>query len=90
MPNQASPALSRPSAGVPAALAALPPDALAPDLVALFLGATPHPDIVIPEPRVTIAELAAIARARGGGSGAEGGSGTAVLRWDAAGQRFAS
>ncbi|MFL6111182.1 MAG: hypothetical protein ACJ786_07510 [Catenulispora sp.] len=55
--------------------------ALAPDLVALFLGATPHPDIVIPEPRVTIAELAAAARASG--RPADG------LRWDAAAQRFA-
>ena len=59
------------------------PDALAPDLVALFLGATPHPDIVIPERQVTIADLAAAARA-------EGGTEAAVLRWDAAGQRFAS
>jgi len=61
----------------------LSPDALAPDLVALFLGAAPHPDIVIPEPLVTIADLAAAARA-------EGGAGATVLRWDAAGQRFAS
>ena len=74
MPNQASPA--------PAAAMTLPHDALAPDLVALFLGATPHPDIVIPEPTVTIADLAAAARA-GGGAGTG-------LRWDAARQRFAS
>ncbi|NUR27757.1 MAG: hypothetical protein HOV83_18260 [Catenulispora sp.] len=79
MPRQASPA--------PAATMTLPHDALAPDLapdlVALFLGATPHPDIVIPEPLVTIADLAAAARAAGG-------AGATVLRWDAAGQRFAS
>ena len=60
----------------------LPHDALAPDLLALFLGATPHPDIAIPEPAVTIAGLAAAARAAGPAS--------AGLRWDAAGQRFAS
>jgi hypothetical protein len=65
----------------PAALT-LTHDALAPDLVALFLGATPHPDIVIPEPAVTIAGLAAAARAEGLAS--------AGLRWDAARQRFAS
>ena len=78
MPNPASPntapALSRDA--LPGAH-----DRLAPDLVALFLGATPHPDIVIPEPRVTIAALAAAARASG--QSADG------LRWDAAGQRFA-
>jgi hypothetical protein len=74
MPNQASPA--------PAAAVTLPRDALAPDLVALFLGATPHPDIVIPEPTVTIADLAAAARAEG--------LAAAGLRWDAARQRFAS
>ncbi|ACU76434.1 hypothetical protein Caci_7610 [Catenulispora acidiphila DSM 44928] len=73
MPDQASPT-------APAALT-LPHDALAPDLVALFLGATPHPDIVIPEPTVTIADLAAAARA--------GGPAPAGLRWDAARQRFA-
>jgi hypothetical protein len=70
-----------------------PLDALAPDLVALVLGATPHPDIVIPEPRVTIADLAAIARAQSAGAGAAGdtaGGAGPVLRWDAAGQRFAS
>jgi hypothetical protein len=61
----------------------LPHGALAPDLVALFLGATPHPDIEIPEPQVTIADLAAAARA-------EGGAAATVLRWDASGQRFAS
>ncbi|GAA1971051.1 hypothetical protein [Catenulispora subtropica] len=84
MPRQASPAptatMPRPAHG---AVSALPHDALAPDLVAMFLGATPHPDIVIPEPRVTIADLAAAARA-------EGGAPAGVLRWDAAGQRFAS
>ena len=56
--------------------------ALAPDLIALFLGATPHPDIVIPEPTVTVAGLAAAARAEG--LAATG------LRWDASRQRFAS
>jgi len=63
---------------------AVPTDAttLAPDLVALFVGATPHPDIVIPEPRLTVADLAAAARAEG--LAATG------LRWDAARQRFAS
>jgi hypothetical protein len=65
-----------------AATLTLPHDALAPDLVALFLGATPHPDIVIPEPAVTIAGLAAAARAEG--------QAAAGLRWDAARQRFAS
>ena len=55
---------------------------LTPDLLALVLGATPHPDIVIPEPAVTIAGLAAAARAAGQ-------AGTR-LRWDAARQRFAS
>jgi hypothetical protein len=74
MPNQASPA------SVPTVTPAH--DSLAPDLVALFLGATPHPDIVIPEPKVTIAELAAAARAEGLAS--------AGLKWDAARQRFAS
>ena len=75
MPNQAS----------STATAAPAPDlapALAPDLVALFLGATPHPDIVIPEPTVTVADLAAAARAEGVAAG--------LLRWDAAEQRFAS
>lgn len=72
MPDQASPT-------APAALT-LPHDALAPDLVALLLGATPHPDIVIPEPMVTVADLAAAARA--------GGLAGAGLRWDAARQRF--
>jgi hypothetical protein len=56
--------------------------ALAPDLIALFLGATPHPDIVIPEPTVTVAGLAAAARAEG--------AVVTGLRWDAAKQRFAS
>jgi hypothetical protein len=69
------------SSTAPAALT-LPQDALAPDLVALFLGATPHPDIAIPEPAVTVAGLAAAARA--------GGLAGAGLRWDAARQRFAS
>jgi hypothetical protein len=69
-----------PNPAPPTAAAAL--DALAPDLVALFLGATPHPDIVIPEPAVTIADLAAAARAEG--------LATTGLRWDAARQRFAS
>ena len=78
MPNQASSA--------PTAALTLPHDALAPDLVALFLGARPHPDIVIPEPVVTIAELAAAARAAGAAAGAA----SAGLRWDAARQRFAS
>lgn len=76
MPNQAP---SAPPAA-PAAPAAL--TALAPDLLALLLGATPHPDVAIPEPTVTIADLAAAARA-------EGLAGTG-LRWDAARQRFAS
>ena len=76
MPRQASPAPA-------AATMTLPHDTLAPDLVALFLGATPHPDIAIPEPQVTIADLAAAARA-------EGAAAAGVLRWDAAGQRFAS
>lgn len=71
------------SSTAPAAALTLPHDALAPDLVALLLGATPHPDIVIPEPAVTIADLAAAARAGGGPAGAG-------LRWDAARQRFAS
>jgi hypothetical protein len=74
MPNQA-----------PSAATAAPDllqEALAPDLAALFLGATPHPDIVIPEPRVTVAGLAAAARAAG--------RATTGLRWDAARQRFAS
>jgi len=77
MQNQASPTAT-------AALAPdlLAPDLLAPDLLALFLGATPHPDIVIPEPAVTIAGLAAAARAEGMAG--------ARLRWDAARQRFAS
>ena len=74
MSDQASPT-------APAALT-LPHDALAPDLVALLLGATPHPDIVIPEPTVTVADLAAAARAEGVAAGR--------LRWDAARQRFAS
>ena len=65
-----------------AALTTLSHDTLAPDLVALVLGTTPHPDIVIPEPAVTIAGLAAAARAEG--------MATAGLRWDAANQRFAS
>ncbi|GAA2055867.1 hypothetical protein GCM10009839_75970 [Catenulispora yoronensis] len=82
MPIQASSTLPGTTARRPAPL----PDTLAPDLVALFLGATPHPDIVIPEPRVTLADLAAAARARS----TEAGAGAAVLRWDAAGQRFAS
>ena len=70
------------SSTAPAAALTLPHDALAPDLVALLLGATPHPDIVIPEPAVTIADLAAAARAQG--------RATTGLRWDAARQRFAS
>ncbi|MEY9925391.1 hypothetical protein ABH926_000011 [Catenulispora sp. GP43] len=74
MPDQASPAAT---AGL-----TFSHDALAPDLLALFLGATPHPDIVIPEPTVTIADLAAAARADG--------LAAAGLRWDAARQRFAS
>ena len=72
MPNQAS----------STATAALAPDLVAPDLIALFLGATPHPDIVIPEPTVTVADLAAAARAEGVAA--------TRLRWDAAKQRFAS
>ncbi|MEY9895501.1 hypothetical protein ABIA35_009534 [Catenulispora sp. MAP12-49] len=75
MPDQASPTAT--TAGL-----TFSHDALAPDLVALFLGATPHPDIVVPEPTVTIADLAAAARADG--------LAAAGLRWDAARQRFAS
>ena len=71
-----------PSTATAAALKTLPRDTLAPDLVALVLGATPHPDIAIPEPAVTIAGLAAAARAEG--------MAIAGLRWDAANQRFAS
>jgi hypothetical protein len=74
MQNQTSPTA--------AALAPTLAPALAPDLLALFAGAAPHPDIVIPEPAVTIAGLAAAARAAGR-------AGT-HLRWDAARQRFAS
>ncbi|WP_194915648.1 hypothetical protein [Catenulispora rubra] len=79
MPNQAS------STATAALAPALAPDLaldLAPDLIALFLGAIPHPDIVIPEPTVTVADLAAAARAEGVAAGR--------LRWDAAKQRFAS
>ena len=72
MPNEASP--------TPAVTLTLPYDALAPDLIALFLGATPHPDIVIPETTVTIADLAAAARAEG--------LAAAGLRWDGARQQF--
>jgi hypothetical protein len=72
MPNEAS--------STPAATLTPPHDALAPDLMALFLGATPHPDIAIPETTVTIADLAAVARAEG--------LATAGLRWDGAKQRF--
>ncbi|NUR62036.1 MAG: hypothetical protein HOV87_25745 [Catenulispora sp.] len=86
MPDQASSTFSHLSAISARSTLASPLDALAPDLVALVLGATPHPDIVIPEPQVTIADLAALARAQGHGAGAA----EAVLRWDAAGQRFAS
>ena len=78
MPNQASSTATAAFALSPAPA----PDLLAPDLVALFLGATPHPDIVIPEPTVTVADLAAAARAEGVAAGR--------LRWDAAKQRFAS
>ncbi|MEZ0115885.1 hypothetical protein ABH920_009927 [Catenulispora sp. EB89] len=83
MPNQASSTATAALALSPALNTALnPTPALAPDLVALFLGATPHPDIVIPEPTVTVADLAAAARAEGVAAGR--------LRWDAARQRFAS
>ena len=82
MPDQASSSSS--------STLASPLDALAPDLVALFLGATPHPDIVIPEPRVTIADLVAIARAQSAGTPEAAAGAGPVLRWDAAGQRFAS
>ena len=79
MPNQASPAAAAASASD---LVALASDLVAPDLLALVLGATPHPDVVIPEPAVTVAGLAAVARAEG--------LAAAGLRWDAARQRFAS
>ena len=54
-------------------------DNLAPDLVALFLGAQPHPDIVIPQPTVTVADLFAAAR--------EGGT-QVSLKWDGPRQRL--
>ena len=57
-------------------------EALAPDLVALFLGARPHPDIVIPQPQVTVAGLAAAARA------ASADPASATVRWDGPGQRL--
>ncbi|MEY9863291.1 hypothetical protein ABH935_008940 [Catenulispora sp. GAS73] len=84
MPNQAPFTATTATTATMAATAttALTPDLLAPDLVALFLGATPHPDIVIPEPTVTVADLAAAARAEGVAA--------ARLRWDAAKQRFSS
>ena len=58
-------------------------DALAPDLLALFLGAQPHPDVVIPRPLVTVAGLAAAARAAAPDPGAP-----VALRWDGPGQRL--
>ena len=84
MPNQAPVPAAATAATTTATLAQkpLPHEALAPDLVALFLGATPHPDIAIPEPAVTVAGLAAAARAEG--------HEVTGLRWDAARQRFAS
>ena len=75
MPNQASLTASRTA------------DAIAPDLLALFDGARPHPDIAVPERFVTVAELAAAARAA---RTADGDRGTpVVLRWDGPRQRFA-
>jgi hypothetical protein len=59
------------------------PSTLAPDLLALFVGAQPHPDVVIPQPLVTVAGLAAAARA------ASPDPGTPVsMRWDGPGQRL--
>jgi hypothetical protein len=58
-------------------------DVLAPDLLALFFGARPHPDVVIPQPLVTVAGLAAAARAAIPGADAQ-----VALRWDGPGQRL--
>ena len=64
MPNQAS------LTGSPAA-------AIAPDLLALFDGAEPHPDIAVPKRFVTVADLVAAARSASGDR-----DGAVVLRWD--------
>jgi hypothetical protein len=68
--NQPSAVLSSPSAL----------NTLAPDLVAVFFGAQPHPDIVIPRPQVTVADLAAAARAAAPDS--------VTFEWDGPGQRL--
>jgi hypothetical protein len=57
-------------------------NSLAPDLVALFLGVRPHPDVVIPPPLVTVASLAAARRATAADPQ------SAIFEWDGPGQRL--
>lgn len=64
MPNQAS-------------LTGSAADAIAPDLLALFDGAEPHPDIEVPRRFVTVADLFAAARTASGDRDKP-----VVLRWD--------
>jgi hypothetical protein len=64
VPNQAS--LTGPAA-----------EAIAPDLLAMFAGAQPHPDIETPQRFVTVADLVAAARSVYGDRDRP-----VMLRWD--------
>jgi hypothetical protein len=62
------------------------PVVIAPDLLALFDGARPHPDVQTPERFVTVADLVAEARSA---SASGDRAAPVVLRWDGPRQQFA-